>query len=210
MAYPNAFLFDPKTKILLLEQNRSGATANNICEYFKNINLQLSILLTEDAYQRLNKMAIIQEVEIQVANPTQIIRDEYAENATLRDFANISNELNATKSIKFTIKSELKQGGIKKQPLLQIIDKILHIGRNTPGAITSNKIIVKGKQQAEDNPMSLINDNIDLFVNKLKGQFNLDEPPIQENIQAHERKNAMLKIFEEKINQIKAIIAIKD
>ena len=155
-------------------------------------------------------MAIIQEVEIQVANPTQIIRDEYAENATLRDFANISNELNATKSIKFTIKSELKQGGIKKQPLLQIIDKILHIGRNTPGAITSNKIIVKGKQQAEDNPMSLINDNIDLFVNKLKGQFNLDEPPIQENIQAHERKNAMLKIFEEKINQIKAIIAIKD
>ena len=208
LAYPNAFLFDPQTNVILLEQNRSGATANNICEYFNAIDLKLRILLTADAYQRLNNMAVIQEVEIEVATPTQIIRNEYAQNATLRDFANISNDLHATKSIKLTIKSEAKQGGVYKPSLLQLINNILHIGRHTPGAKTSNKITVKGKQQDNAGQHALINDCIDLFENKLKGQFNLDEPPIQENIQAHDRKNAMLGIYKEKAEQIKSIIAI--
>lgn len=208
LAYPNVFLFDPRNKILLLEYNKAGASATNICEYFhqRHIDLALNILLTEDAYKRIQKMSVIETIEIQVANPTNVIRENFAESATIKDFANIAQNLNATKSLSLIVKGELKTGGLTKNTILQTLHDFLHIGHKTSGLRVSNKFVVTGKQSGDSGSDSMIEETINLFVDKIKGQFVLDEPSIQKDIQAHERKEGIISTYDDKIKEVKKVI----
>ena len=68
LAYPNVFLFSKKTGALLLEYNKAGVSAKNICEYFdelqtinhEEINLGLNTLLTENEYKLIQNLTIIE------------------------------------------------------------------------------------------------------------------------------------------------------
>ena len=119
LAYPNAFLYIKKNRVLLLEYNKAGVTSRNICEYFEEvekkedveeINLGLEILLTADAYERIAKMDVIEKFEIQIANPTNLIREQYTESATIKDFGKIAPDLNATKSLSMVVQGKIEDG----------------------------------------------------------------------------------------------------
>lgn len=73
LAYPNAFLYLKKDNTLLIEYNKAGVTSKNICEYFEEvekredieeIDLGLEVLLTSDAYERIEKLDVIEKFEI--------------------------------------------------------------------------------------------------------------------------------------------------
>lgn len=176
----------------------------------KEINLSLNILLTENAYKRIQNLTIIEEVEIQVANPTNILREEYAESSTIKGFAKISNSLNATKSMSFHVKSELKDGGINKKNILDTLQDVLHIGRKTSGLKVSNKFVVKGRTTSEDGLGELVEDSINLFVDRIKGQFSLNEPPILDSVQEHDRRKGITSVYRNKLKEITKIIGYSD
>lgn len=216
LAYPNAFLYIKKNRVLLLEYNKAGVTSRNICEYFEEvekkedveeINLGLEILLTADAYERIAKMDVIEKFEIQIANPTNLIREQYTESATIKDFGKIAADLNATKSLSMVVQGKIEDGGVDKNKVKKAMRDILHLGKRVSGISMSNKFVITGKKTSEDGLETFVEDTINLFVDRISGVFKLDEPPILDSVQQHDRITGIKKVYEQVKRDINRIVS---
>ena len=215
LAYPNAFLYIKRSRVLLVEYNKAGVTPKNICEYFEEvekkedieeINLGLEIVLTADAYERIAKMDVIEKLEIQIANPTNLIREQYTESATIRDFGKIATDLNATKSLSMVVQGKVEDGGVDKNKVERAVRDILHLGRRVSGISMSNKFVITGKRTSEDGLETFVEDTINLFVDRISGEFKLDEPPILDGVQQHDRIAGIKTVYEKIKGDINRIV----
>ena len=215
LAYPNAFLYSKSNNVLLIELNRMGVTPKNICEYFSSIEIEedvpeidlgLNILLSADAFDRIKNMDSILKLEIQVAKPTQIIRDGYADSATVKEVGKLSSALNATKSSYMVFQGELQNGGIRKQSVIDVLKDFAGFGKKITGTPMSNKFVVTGKKSSEDGLANIIDETIDLFVDRIKGEFKLDEPRLLDSVQEHDRIKGMKAVYRTVLKDIRKVL----
>lgn len=84
LAYPNVFLYDPQFKVLYLETNRMGVSPSKICAYFEarairdsipTFWIEISPLLKKEAYERVENMVRIKYVNLKLAKPTGLLRN---------------------------------------------------------------------------------------------------------------------------------------
>lgn len=153
LAYPNTILYDPASHVLYLEINQIGVSEKRICEYFSahanrlniaNFRLTLAPILKSEAYERVNRMAIIDSMECQIASPNQLIRDEMLA-GSLGNIGELARNLNATKQISITVKAEEINGGISKHEALAIVRFFENIVQ-TVGFNKRNKLKYKGRK----------------------------------------------------------------
>lgn len=215
LAYPNSILYSEKFNCLLVEYNHYGVFTKHIIEFFvenfsgkngfQNFKIELDEVLSVDTYQKIRNFVALRKVNFKVANPTKIIQDEVGVNGPLKGFANIAEDMNATSSMEITLTAEIDRGGLNKGSLESLLDNIVKVKDMFPSKRFENKIRVEGTKISKSNPTNTITEEIDLFLNKLSGSFELLEPPILDNIQHHDRKSGIIDVYfrkKEELNEI--------
>lgn len=213
LAYPNAILYDIPTNTLYIESNRIGLNEKRICEYFielaeengiREFHMELPPVLKAEAYDRVSRMVLIDAMECKIANPIQLFRDEMAECA-LGDFAKLTRNLNASRTVSVIVKSEEVEGGLTKREVLRFID---FFARTITGTVNrGNKLRINGRKRGDglDNG-ELICDEVDFFLDKLRGSFSLDEPNVASHLQILDRKRGMISVYERHNPEVSRII----
>lgn len=135
-----------------------------------------------------------------------MIREKYTKSATIKDFAKIAEDLNATKSLSMIVQGKLEDGGINKNNAINALKDILHLGKRVSGISMSNKFLITGKKTSEDGLDIYVEDTINFFIDRIKGQFKLDEPPILDSVQEHDRIKGIKTVYRDVQKDIKKVI----
>ena len=205
-AYPNVFLYLKSSKVLLWEVNRMGVVESVIQYYFNSISelhsnssyhVAITPIMNLEASIRLSRLIEMDSVEIQIAQPTQYLRELVGNDGAISDMHNLVNKTNATKSI--TIKLSAEKTSFNKLNLRSIIDlasSYLNIPHGEHGR-TKNKLIVIGKSGDENN---LIEETVNFVSDRVSGVFRIDKLTIAKDLQIVERKDG-IKLVELKLRQ---------
>lgn len=196
-AYPNVFLFLKASKVLLWEVNRMGVVESIMQYYFNTISeihfnssyhVSITAIMNFEANVRLSRLIEMDSIELQIAEPTQYLRDAAGHDGAFSDIKNIVNKTNATKSI--SIKLTADKSALNKLNFRSIIDlanSYLNIPFGNHGR-TKNKLIVIGKSGDEEN---LIEETINFVTDRLSGVFKIDKITIAQHLQVVERKDGI-------------------
>lgn len=196
-AYPNVFLYLKATRVLLWEVNRMGLVESGIQFYFNAIseqyangsfNVLIAPIMNLEATLRLNRLIEMDSIEMQIAEPTQYLRDMVAENGAISDINNLVNKTNATKSISIKLTADKNQ--INKLNLRSVIDlaaNFLNIPHGAHGR-TKNKLVIIGKSGDEEN---LIEETINFVADRVSGIFKIEKRIISHDLQIVERKEGI-------------------
>jgi len=205
-AYPNVFLYLKSSKVLLWEVNRMGVVESVIQYYFNSISelhsnssyhVAITPIMNLEASIRLSRLIEMDSVEIQIAQPTQYLRELVGNDGAISDMHNLVNKTNATKSI--TIELSAEKTSFNKLNLRSIIDlasSYLNIPHGEHGR-TKNKLIVIGKSGDENN---LIEETVNFVSDRVSGVFRIDKLTIAKDLQIVERKDG-IKLVELKLRQ---------
>ena len=213
LAYPNTILYDPTFHVLFVENNAVGVSEKKICEYFnshaRRLNIQgfklnLAPILKSEAYERVDNMDIIDLMECQIATPIGLLREQMR-TESLSNFAELAVNLNATKTISITVKAEEVSGGISKHEALGFIHLFETIAQ-AAGFNKRNKLKYKGKMRSPEYDNGMVEEEVNFFLDKINGYFNLDEPNIATNLQFHDRKQGIINVYTEQIEEIRRIL----
>jgi len=205
-AYPNVFLYMKSSKVLLWEVNRMGVIETGIQFYFNSIselhadssfNVIVTPIMNLEASLRLSRLIEMDSIELQIAEPTQYLRELVGNDGAISDINNLVNRTNATKSI--SIKLTAQKNGIEKLNIRSIIDlanNYLNIPLGNRGK-SKNKLIVIGKSGDEEN---LVEETINFVSNRVSGGFKIEKLTIAQHLQIVERKDG-IKIVEVALRQ---------
>jgi hypothetical protein len=213
LAYPNTILYDIQTNTMYIESNRVGLNENRICDYFiglaegviNNFSMSLAAVLKSEAYDRVNNMVLIDSMECRVANPLQLIRNNI-ERGAIKNFKALASDLNATKTISVMVKAEEVEGGITKREVLKFINIFSHM--NVGASFDrKNKLIIKGrKATANTNEGELVEEDVNFFLDKIRGTFILEEPNVASHLQPTDRKRGITSVYEQYHNEVANIV----
>lgn len=211
LAYPNTILYDPHTNTLYLESNKIGLSDARVTDYFnkhaerlglQDFNFSLGLVLKQEAYQRINKMVYIESIDCRIATPLEVLKNQ-AKQGPLSGFKKFATEMNASKSILVTVKSEEIKGGINKKAALGLANFF----KQNADSDTNDKLIIKGRKQLNElNEGELIEEEINFLLDKIQGSFKLDEPIVASHIQAVERKRGIEDVYLKKHDEVKNIV----
>lgn len=213
LAYPNTILYDIQTNTMYIESNRVGLNENRICDYFiglaegviNNFSMSLAAVLKSEAYDRVNNMVLIDSMECRVANPLQLIRNNI-ERGAIKNFKALASDLNATKTISVMVKAEEVEGGITKREVLKFINIFSHM--NVGASFDrKNKLIIKGrKATANTNEGELVEEDVNFFLDKIRGTFILEESNVASHLQPTDRKRGITSVYEQYHNEVANIV----
>jgi len=219
LAYPNVVLYSSRYNVILMEQNIYGSSPSNVIEYFEKLihandeyeeplNLQLDHVLSSDAYQRIANLQSVKQLSIKVANPNALIRERAALNGSLKDIADILFESNTDTSMELVLKSDIKQGtGLNKPFSERFITQISRLIENIPPiGRGKHKAIIDGTRISPTNPTESISDTIDVFTDRIKGTFNLNEPEVLRNLLEDRRKEGVYSVYNNIKDELTRII----
>ena len=105
------------------------------------------------------------------------------------------------------VQGKVEDGGVDKNKVKKAMKDILHLGKRVSGISMSNKFIITGKKTSEDGLETFVEDTINLFVDRISGEFKLDEPPILDSVQQHDRITGIKKVYEKVKGDIKRIVS---
>lgn len=220
LAYPNAFLYSKKYNILLLEFNRSGAYPSKIADFFQiklsdqygfpTFSIDFEFVLREDAYEKISAFKYILKCDFQVANPTKFIENTLNQRGPIEGVGNTAKGLKAS-SFKMSFTGEVLDGGLERGGIMGLASSFMSLGQVVPNKRANNYFKVKGTLPNPHNPEVDKEDTVDLFLDRLKGEFQIEEPAIMEGIQYHERKIGIKEVYDLKKDALsRIIIAIKE
>lgn len=206
LVYPNIMLYSPDTHTLYLESNRLGVSDKSINDYFNehakrlklsNFHLELSPILKTEAYERIKNMQAINSIIFKVANPIQMLTNQ-AENGALEQFGALSRDMNATKTMEIKLTAnELEGGGLNKTYILSIYNFFSKLVNKAAFNNRSNKLIIRGIIPSSDGN-TMIEDTVDFLLDRLSGNFKLDEPVVASHPQFIDRKDGILNVYRDK------------
>lgn len=214
LAYPNTILYDEQTNTIYIESNRIGLNENRVCEYFTGLaagmgivgfSISLASVLKSEAYDRVKNMVLIDSMECKIASPLQLINNS-AQNGALRNFKELANDLNATKTISVIVKSEEVEGGITKREVLSFLGFFTKISTGA-SFDRKNKLIVKGRKTTDNiSNGELVEEDVNFFLDKIRGSFTLEEPNIASNLQPTDRKRGITSVYEQYHHEVTNIV----
>ena len=100
LAYANVFLYDKGTKILMYEFNKNGVYLQKFCDHIRMLtnsteefgvfNIIPEPLLNIEAYNRMIQMKFYKSIEIQIAQPDELINDFKDKNDSLKNILKLN------------------------------------------------------------------------------------------------------------------------
>lgn len=204
LAYANVFLYSKKYDVLLLEFNKNGAYPKKTAEFFErklsgklgftNFTIDFGFVLKEDAFYKLGAFNYIKECTIKVADPDQFAEQTQGQNDSVEKVGAIGKEMNAS-TVEMSYKGDLYTGGLKRKVISDLAKNMIDLGQVAMGKRSRNSMKITGLMTDPSNPEHQIQEQIDLFMDRLKGSFELEEPAVLENIQFHERLQGIKSVY---------------
>lgn len=214
-AYPNVFLYIKASKVLMWEVNRMGVLESVMEYYFNTIsaqyanssfNVTLAPIMNLEASLRLDRLIEMDSVELQIAQPTEFLRQEANRDGAMGDIFNVVNNTNATKSI--SIKLVAEKEGLNKlniNSIRTLVSNFLRLPHIDHGR-TKNKLVVVGKSRDENN---LIEETINFVTDRLTGRFSIEKLVIAQHLQIPDRRSEIKNVYLELINFIRQLIRVR-
>lgn len=187
LAYANVFIYEKKRQIFMYEVNKFGCFVDHFIEYiyrcckksqqFKIFDITLNPILNANEYQRMLKMRFHKSIELQIANPKQIIADYQHKNEALFSVCNSAVSVGSTKlSTKFEVSVDKNSTGLTSKSVKELVDSALRIFRGPKGDNIKKIAVVGYETDNDDNKLQ----PIDLIADRYLKFIELDEP--RENI----------------------------
>lgn len=212
LAYPNTILFSPATKALYIESNKLGLSDISICDYFEkhaikqdipDFGIELLPVLKAESYERVDRMTAISSIECKIANPIELLREEQKAGA-LEQFGKLSQEMNASKTMYIQLKSEELSGGLVKKEVLNVIDFFSRLVNKSSFKPKQNKLKITGLIHSDGS--DYIEDSVDFLLDRMKGQFSLDEPNVASHLQYSDREKGVINVYMERNAEVTNIL----
>lgn len=203
LAYANIFLYEKKRGILMYEVNKFGCYVDHFLDYifrctkkskkFTAFDISLNPILKANEYQRMLKMTFHKSLELQVANPKQILEDYKHENDALWNVCSSAASVGSTRvNTKFEVAARGNTTGLTSRSLQTIVDRVLAVMRGPKGS-NINKIIVEGyESDSEDNKLQ----PIDLIADRYLQFIELDEPRENVDLLESQRSKEIKDLYE--------------
>jgi hypothetical protein len=183
LAYANVFIYEKKRKILMYEVNKFGCFVDHFIDYihrcckdsenFKSFDIALNSILNANEYQRMLKMRFHKSVELQIANPRQIIADYQHKQDALFNVCSSAASVGSTRlSTKFEVEAKKDGVGLTSRSVKELIDSVLRIFRSPQGDNIKKIQVVGYETDSEDDKLQ----PIDLIADRYLQQIELDEP----------------------------------
>lgn len=212
-AYPNVFLYDKSNKVLCYEVNKYGFS-EKVMDYFFNtfsaikhnneFKFDMGLVLNIDPIQRTKGLTRINEVEIQIANPLTFIESDIAKNGSFKQFAELSKEANATKSITVSVSaSDDKTERLSKKAIIAYIKSFMKLP-HTSTSRTKDRMRIKGEVLNEDD--EVVTDIINVMMNTLEGSFKLTRKKLADGLQIDERVSGIETVYNNFKSDIESLI----
>jgi hypothetical protein len=205
LAYANVFLYSRKYDVLLLEFNRNGAYPSKIADFFQeklsgkfdipNFSMDFAFVLKEDAFNKLSKFNYIKECTVKVADPDQFAERVQDQDDAVKGIGKAGKDLNAS-IFEMSYKGDFHTGGLKRKVVTDLAKNVLELGNVVVGKRSKNTMKITGVMEDPANPGNQIQEEIDLFMDRLKGSFELEEPAVLENIQFTERLSGIKSCYQ--------------
>lgn len=183
LAYANVFIYEKKRKILMYEVNKFGCFVDHFIDYihrccknsknFKSFDIALNSILNANEYQRMLKMRFHKSVELQIANPKQIIADYQHKQDALFNVCSSAASVGSTRlSTKFEVEAKKDGVGLTSRSVKELIDSVLRIFRSHQGDNIKKIQVVGYETDSDDEKLQ----PIDLIADRYLQQIELDEP----------------------------------
>ncbi len=209
LAFPSVFIFDKEHKVLLYEVNFFGANESGIEQYFKDMSesltsdvasstapfkVRLLPVMKTNIQGRIDNLWRIKKVEMQVAKPQLVRRQIIEENGLMSDAIEIAENINAQKGINITLygSNDGIGGSIFKRKINELYRDFTRIPHSNEGRF-KNKLIIIGEYQDEE--ARVIEDTINVMLDRLMGYFRIEVEPISRHIYVTNRKTGIKNVY---------------
>jgi hypothetical protein len=202
LAYGNIFLFEKTNRVLFYEVNKFGCYLDHFIsfiyllyketELFKKFKIKLDVLLTKDEYNRILNMDFHKSVELQIANPTKMVKNFEHKNGPLYKVCSSAEELHSSKVMaKFEVKAKRNSGGgLASKTIREVLDDVSQVLQSSLGN-DIEKVIVTGYEKDIRKLQK-----IDLIADRYIKEISLDEPRENSNLLEKQRSEEILKLYE--------------
>lgn len=206
LAYGNVFIYEKKRKILMYETNGSGCIVDHFLIYlfmcckskkskFKDFDIKLNEALNANEYKRMLNMSMHKTLEIEVANPTELLKVYKHKNDAFFNFLNFGKKI---QSGVFTLKYDIKLDrgkksettGLASQAMKEMVDNILEVSRTPQGELIE-KLMVVGYEENSPTKLSAI----DLIGDRYIKYIELDEPMQNADLLEGQRKAQIIELY---------------
>jgi hypothetical protein len=211
-AYPNVFVYLRELEVLAWESNRSGQAETGMADYFNTIaknhvldlDISLNPIMNINAYERLSNFLEITKIDMKVTEPIEQLRNEAGKGGAISDIYNVVNKTNASKAISITlVANENKNSKLDKEAIIRLFKSFVPIQSNKIGN-NKNKLVIVGKNRSEDG--SLIEETINIVLNRFETRFSLEKLKIAPHLQIDERKQGILGAIISRLDEIRKLI----
>lgn len=203
LVYANVFVYEKQRQILMYEVNKFGCFVEHFKEFiircakdiedFAALNIELNTVLKANEYQRMMKMRFHKSLEVQLANPTQILNDYRHQNDAIWNLCNTGKSISSQKvQSKFEVAARGNTNGLASRTVKTIVDRALEILRGPNGENVKKIEVVGYETDSEDGgliPIDLIADRYIQFIE-------LDEPRENTDLLEGQRKQQILELYD--------------
>lgn len=215
LAYANAFLYSKNYDVLLLEFNVNGAYPSKIAQFFEQklsnkfdipkFTVGFDFVLQPDAYDKLAKYKIIKDCFIQVANPSKFAEQTIGKKDSIERLAKTGKESNSS-SFNVHFKGDIDTGGVSRDFVNSMAKQVVAMGRGEEDRRTKNSMKITGLTVDPTDPEKSVEETIDLFVDRIKFKFKMDEPDILDGIQYVERHRGIVEAYNYKMSLLEVLL----
>ncbi len=212
LAYGNVFIYEKKRNILMYEVNKFGCYVKHFLEYlyrccregdqFESFNLDIRPVLKADEYRRMLNMRFHKSLEVQLAQPTQILEELRHENDAIFNLCSTGKTMHSERvKAKFEVMIHGGGNGLASNPLKRMVNSVLDIANGPNGKNVEKLIVVGYEADSDDNVL----EPIDLIADRLLKEIELDEPRENSDLLEFQRQTQIESVYKDSLDEFAQI-----
>ncbi len=208
LAYPSVFLYVKDINVMLLESNSGGITESMLKKVFneydktqiRKIKAKLAKIIYLDGYERVNRGSIISKFNMRILQPTSMLsRRENDLTAT----KSLAEESGASKSLEISLVANTGET-LNRNFIQQSIDYFRRFSNDGQNDVADK---LKVDVQYSNCEGDMVEESINLMLDRFNKIIVLpDQEGNQTTIQATERIQAIIGVYDEYIEMIRELI----
>jgi len=216
LGYANVFIYDKNLKILMYEFNKNGTYLTAFIEYinaycngqkeFEQFSLHLDPLLNMQTYEKMLAMRFYKQLEIKIAQPTELIAEYKGTNESVKNTLKLGKESHTDYLTLILNVNGRRKEGLLDNFVTKYATQFLGIGKKNEDDLIK-KFTIKGYEIDQDGEN--VPSTIDLITDRYRAEFKIDEPRILQTIQVTERKGLLIELYKECKKEFKDIVKIQ-
>ncbi|UZH56334.1 hypothetical protein JRG66_05575 [Salinimicrobium tongyeongense] len=212
LAYGNVFLYDIKRQIFMYESNKFGSYLDHFVtyiysalkesqsKYYKAFRIKLDVVLTSNEYQRILNFDFHKSVEVQIAQPSKMMKDISHKNGALYNVCKSGKELESGRVFaKFEVEAKRTAKSLSSKTIREVLQDVSSLLKKRSGE-NVQKVTVTGYE----NDLKKLK-KLDLIANRYYQEMTLDEPRENHDLLEKQRTDEMKRIYKDCQNDLKEI-----